>query len=201
MNIWEFDKKWLAVELGDITTLKVDAIVNAANPRLAGGGGVDGAIHQAAGPELPKACSNIIKKYGYLHTGKAVTTPGFKLQASYIIHTVGPIWHGGNDGEAELLTACYTNCIKEAEIHNCSSIAFPAVSCGVYGFPTKLAAPLALKAIAANLGHVENCLMVIHDHNELEIWVACAKQIFGDPKQISKNSLRIKTNDKEIASD
>lgn len=133
---------------GDITTLRVDAIVNAANSQLAGGGGVDGAIHRAAGAdELQAACRRI----GYCPTGSAVITPGFRLPARHIIHTVGPVWQGGLHGEPDLLRACYSNSLTLAVQEGIRSIAFPAISCGVYGYPKELAVGLAVE-------EVERCL-------------------------------------------
>ncbi|MCB1561000.1 MAG: O-acetyl-ADP-ribose deacetylase [Xanthomonadales bacterium] len=127
----------------DITTLEVYAIVNAANSSLKGGGGVDGAIHRAAGPELVHACRII----GGCRTGQAVITPGFKLPARYVIHTVGPVWRGGDHGEPELLAACYRNSLAIAEARGLASIAFPCISCGVYGYPPEQATDMALAAV------------------------------------------------------
>lgn len=124
----------------DITTLEVDAIVNAANSRLAGGGGVDGAIHNAAGAELNMACNDI----GGCYTGDAVITSGFNLRAKNIIHTVGPVWKGGNYNEPELLASCYQNSLLLAVENNIKSIAFPNISTGVYGFPKADAAKIAI---------------------------------------------------------
>lgn len=125
---------------GDLTTLAVDAVVNAANSSLLGGGGVDGAIHRAAGPELQAHCRGL----GGCPTGEARLTPGFRLPARYVIHAVGPVWQGGGKGEAELLAACYRNSLALAESHNLSSIAFPAISCGIYGYPAEQAAAIAV---------------------------------------------------------
>ncbi|MDD3118573.1 MAG: O-acetyl-ADP-ribose deacetylase [Victivallales bacterium] len=133
----------LEIYRGDITRLAVDAVVNAANCSLRGGGGVDGAIHRAAGPELPAAC----RRYPGCATGEAVITPGFRLPARYIIHTPGPVWHGGNHGEAELLRRCYCNSLRLAAERHLNSIAFPGISTGVYGYPPEQAAAIAVAAV------------------------------------------------------
>lgn len=132
---------------GDITTLSVDAIVNAANSTLLGGGGVDGAIHRAAGPELVRACRALSDSNNRCPTGEAVITQGYRLPADYVIHTVGPVWHGGNHGEPELLRNCYTNALKRATENALKSIAFPSISTGVYGYPVELAAPIAYDTV------------------------------------------------------
>lgn len=126
---------------GDITRLEVDAIVNAANNNLEGGGGVDGAIHRIAGPELLKECQTL----GGCPTGDAKMTKGYRLPARHVIHTVGPVWQDGNHDEAELLAACYRNSLKLAEKNKFITVSFPAISCGVYGFPIDQAADIAIR--------------------------------------------------------
>jgi O-acetyl-ADP-ribose deacetylase (regulator of RNase III) len=135
----------------DITTLQVDAIVNAANQALSGGGGVDGAIHRAAGPGLPAACRSIayVRPYVRCPTGEARITPAFKLPVKFVIHTVGPVWHSGNQGEPELLASCYLAALHLARENEVHSIAFPAISCGVFGYPIEQAAAIAVREVRA----------------------------------------------------
>ena len=133
----------------DITTLAVDAIVNAANPQLMPGGGVCGAIHRAAGPELAADCFIL----GGCPTGEARLTPGHRLPAKYVIHAVGPVWHGGRQGEADLLRSCYVRSLELAQQHGAHSIAFPAISTGIYGYPQSAAAAIAVAAVLATLPH------------------------------------------------
>lgn len=136
-------EKFEVVE-ADITTLTVDAVVNAANKQLKGGGGVDGAIHRAAGPKLLEACRAI----GGCPTGEARITPGFDLPARYVIHAVGPVWSGGDKGEDAALAGCYRQAMDLAVQHDCATIAFSAISCGVYGFPVDRAARIAVRTVA-----------------------------------------------------
>ncbi|MBC6427660.1 MAG: O-acetyl-ADP-ribose deacetylase [Cellvibrionales bacterium] len=143
----------IEVRQGDITGLAVDAVVNAANEGLAGGGGVDGAIHRAAGPRLLAACRALpeVRAGVRCPTGECRITPGFDLPARYVIHAVGPVWRGGERGEAELLAGCYRAAVRLAGEYGLRSLAFPAISCGVYGYPLEQAAQVARRALADSL--------------------------------------------------
>ncbi len=155
--------------VADITTLQVDAIVNAANASLLGGGGVDGAIHRAAGPELLRHCRGL----GGCATGEAKITPGFQLPARYVIHTVGPVWQGGDQGEAALLAACYRNSLQLAAEHDVTDIAFPAISTGVYGYPKSAACQIAVDTVRSwQRALPQQVIFVCFDAATLELYQA-----------------------------
>ncbi len=151
---------------GDITTLAVDAIVNAANSSLLGGGGVDGAIHRTAGPELLAAC----RPLGGCPTGEARITPGFRLPAKWVIHTVGPVWRGGDQGEPELLRACYRNSFALARERGVDSVGFPAISTGVYGYPKREAGRIALAEMQAAADDFEEILACCFSIEDAELY-------------------------------
>ena len=156
----------IAAVRADITTLSVDAIVNAANSSLLGGGGVDGAIHRAAGPELLAEC----RLLGGCDPGDAKATAGHRLPARWVIHTVGPVWRGGNDGEAELLASCYRRSLEVADELGARTIAFPAISTGIYGYPKESAARIAVDTITSTPAAVESVLLVAFDAATLELY-------------------------------
>ena len=163
---------------GDITKIEVDAIVNAANNTLLGGGGVDGAIHRAAGPELLKEC----RRLNGCETGKAKITKGYKLPAKYVIHTVGPIWHGGNNNEDQLLASCYRNSLQLAVENGIRTIAFPSISTGAYRFPVRRAARIAMQEISGFLeenGSIDKVFMVCFDEGTMEAYIEAFREIRG----------------------
>lgn len=151
---------------GDITREQVDAIVNAANSSLLGGGGVDGAIHRAAGPELLEAC----RPLGGCPAGEAKATPAFRLPARWVIHTVGPVWHGGSHGERELLASCYRRSLAVADELGARSVAFPAISTGAYGYPAEEAARTALETLGETSTRVELVRLVAFDQKALDLY-------------------------------
>lgn len=172
----------LRLIVGDITTLSVDAVVNAANPSLAGGGGVDGAIHRAAGPRLLAACLTHVREHGPLPTGQAVATPGFDLPAAYIIHTVGPVWRDGIHDEPILLASAYRESLLAAKALGLGSVAFPAISCGAYGFPVELAASTALRTLRQGLmdALVTEVTMCLFSGRALDVWHEAAISVLSE---------------------
>lgn len=153
----------LSVTLGDITTQEVDAVVNAANSSLLGGGGVDGAIHRAAGPQLVDFCRTL----GGCETGDAKVSPGFGLRARWIIHTVGPVWRGGHQGEPELLASCYATSLQRAVEVGAAGVAFPAISTGIFGYPVRAAAEIAVSTVRSTAAGVDHVRFVCFDE---ETW-------------------------------
>ncbi len=165
----------ISAELADITTLDVDAIVNAANTSLAPGGGVCGAIHRAAGPELARACA----KLGHCATGDARLTPGFQLPARFVIHAVGPVWHGGHRGEPDLLASAYRCSLELARDHALTSIAFPAISTGIFGYPLRAATHIAVATVHAFRQHASIARVIFACFND-EALEAYASEGVGD---------------------
>jgi O-acetyl-ADP-ribose deacetylase len=163
----------IKLQKGDITKVKVDAIVNAANSSLLGGGGVDGAIHRAGGPAILAECRKIVSRQGGCETGEAVITAAGNLPAQYVIHTVGPVWSGGERDEPELLAHCYRNSLLLAQQHGIKTIAFPNISTGVYGYPKAKAAQVAVKTVQEFLAHhalPEQVTFVVFDEENLRLY-------------------------------
>jgi O-acetyl-ADP-ribose deacetylase (regulator of RNase III) len=174
----------LSLIQGDITKQGTEAIVNAANPSLMGGGGVDGAIHRAGGRAILEDCIEIVKKQGRLPIGKAVITRGGNLSAKYVIHTVGPIWHGGIEKEAELLTSAYQESLKLATEHNVQSISFPSISTGAYGYPVGEASKVAIKAVITFLRQkstsLKEVVVVLFDPTTYEYYRSALEKAIDD---------------------
>lgn len=166
---------------GDITRQATEAIVNAANSSLMGGGGVDGAIHRAGGPAILEECRQIVSRQGRLPTGKAVITSGGNLKAGFVIHTVGPVWYGGNKGEPELLASAYQESLKVAAENNLSSVSFPSISTGAYGYPVAEAARVAISAVASFLKErntsIREVVFVLFDSATLASYASALGQI------------------------
>lgn len=169
----------VVITRGDITACDVDAIVNAANKSLLGGGGVDGAIHRAAGPELLVECRTL----GGAETGEAKITGGYRLKARHVIHTVGPIWHGGSGNEDDLLADCYRNSLRLAAERGLESVAFPSISTGAYRFPIELAAPIAMRTVKEVLESVpdlQRVFFVCFSQGDVDVYLEKAPELLGD---------------------
>ncbi len=173
----------LVLKRGDITVEEADAIVNSANPELTPGGGVSGAIHRAGGPQVTEEAARIRRERGRLKTGEAVITTGGKLPAKWVIHTVGPVWHGGTEGEPELLAKAYRSCLELAKEKGLKTIAFPSISTGVYGYPIDQAAEVALRTVKgfleADPGSIEEVRFVLFSEKDFEAYRAAWERIAG----------------------
>ncbi|MEA2103754.1 MAG: O-acetyl-ADP-ribose deacetylase [Candidatus Cloacimonadota bacterium] len=171
----------LSLKIGDITEEKVDAIVNAANSSLMGGGGVDGAIHRAGGGEILAECKLIRSKYGRCSTGQAVITTGGNLSAKYVIHTVGPVWRGGSDNEKQLLKNCYINSLKLADKEKIKSLSFPSISTGAYGYPILEASKIALETVAEKIQMFDfnEIRFVLFSENDFEVYKRILRLTIG----------------------
>ena len=171
----------LVIVQGDITGQTTDAIVNAANPGLMGGGGVDGAIHRAGGPAIMEECKQIVIRQGHLPTGKAVITTGGNLKAKYVIHTVGPIWQGGGKGEAALLASAYQESLKLATEYNLTSVSFPSISTGAYRYPLAEASRVAIEAVASFLREqdtsIKEVTFVLFDSRNYQAYASALKEV------------------------
>jgi O-acetyl-ADP-ribose deacetylase (regulator of RNase III) len=176
-------KATLELAMGDITDETTDAIVNAANSGLLGGGGVDGAIHKAAGPALLAQCKKIREQRGPLPPGQAVTTSGAELNARYVIHTVGPVWQGGKVNEPQILESCYCNSMEQANLKVCASVSFPSISTGAFGYPVEPAAQIALRTIADLLHDprsVKLVRFVLFDERTYKAYATAAEKLSRD---------------------
>jgi len=173
-----FGETQLTLKIGDITKEEVDAIVNAANSTLLGGGGVDGAIHRAGGPEILEECRKIREKQGGCPTGEAVATTGGRLHAQYVIHTVGPVWQGGSHQENELLASCYRNSMVLAARLKCRSVAFPSISTGAYGFPVQRASKIAITTITEQIPklNLEEVRVVLFSEADFDVYRQAAEE-------------------------
>jgi len=173
----------LSIIQGDITQQDTDAIVNAANPSLMGGGGVDGAIHRAGGHAILEECKQIVSRQGRLPTGKAVMTSGGNLRARYVIHTVGPVWHGGNKGEPELLASAYQESLKLAAQNNLASISFPSISTGAYAYPVDRASRIALETVISflrqSITSIREVVFVLFDSQTFDAYSSALRDLTG----------------------
>jgi O-acetyl-ADP-ribose deacetylase len=187
------DRSLVIAGPGDITRETCDAIVNAANSSLMGGGGVDGAIHRAGGPAVLEACKGIVARQGILPAGQAVATPGGRLTAKYVIHTVGPVWSGGRQGEADVLASCHTESIRVADELQLQSIAFPAISTGIYGYPVDQASQVAVASAAAALeraAYLREVRFVLFDGAALQHFCRAAKS-YAESKSLRMDSYHV----------
>lgn len=177
----------LSIIQGDITRQATDAIVNAANSGLMGGGGVDGAIHRAGGPAILEECKQVVSRQGRLPTGKAVITTGGNLKAKFVIHTVGPVWHGGSKGEPELLASAYRESLKVATENNLSSISFPSISTGAYGYPVAEAAKVAMNTVVSFLKEgvtsIKEIVFVLFDSTTFQAYLSALGEIAREAEQ------------------
>ena len=178
--------KKLRLLIGDITKIRVDAMVNAANSALAGGGGVDGAIHRAGGPAIMRELDTIRDESGGCPTGSAVATTAGSLPAQYVFHAVGPVYHDGRHSEGEMLESCYRSCLKLAEQRDVRSVSFPSISTGAYGYPMNEAAKIAVQTVGGHLrdgdGGVREVLLVLYDQGSYDVHRRAAEALYGVPR-------------------
>jgi len=184
---YKINQARLSLLQGDITRQATDAIVNAANSGLMGGGGVDGAIHRAGGSTILEECKQIVARQGRLPTGQAVITTAGDMPAKHVVHTVGPVWHGGSRGEPELLASAYRESLKVAAANNLASVSFPSISTGVYGYPVDLAADIALREVVSFLAQptpVKEVFFVLYDSRTFEAYAGALRQIIKEKDKI-----------------